>query len=348
MDRELWNRVAAWADGAHPCQSYEWGQLLTARKHKVFRIAVTHHDEPVATALVVRLRGSLMRRCALCIPWGPVMRQPRMEVVNALRAALLDLARQESALLVRMGPALCDPAVETLLAQARLAPAVFPIPSALQYQYAAVLNLRQTDEDLTAAVKPKWRYNVRLAIRRGVEVTQSASPDHLAELAFLAQQDPNRTWAVDPLRLVDLWEHLSQAGDLRLFLARFQGRPAAAALCFAYGATCWLIANPVSADHKRHMPNHLLQWEIITWARDHGYHAYHMGPVSPPFAQPEDALWGLARFKTGFGAQQIRYVGCFDMRLAPLLYRLCIHVPRAALMLSGRSGFDYPNVVALT
>jgi len=347
LDRESWNRLAAWAEGAHPCQSYEWGEFLAARKHKVFRIAVTHDGEPVATALIVRLRGEILGRCALSIPWGPVVRRYSADVLGALKAAFLDVARRESAALLRLGPAESDPCVENLIVQCGFVPARFPLRTAVQYPYGMVLNLRRSDAELVGAVKPKWRYNIRLAERRGVEVTDSASPDHMEGLALLAQQNANLVSAMHPSRLADFWEYLSQAGDLRLFVAHREGRPAAAALCLAYGAVCWLIANPVSPDQRRHMPNHLLHWRIINWARDHGYHTYHMGIGAPP-AGPDHPMWGVSRFKAGFGAQPVRYVGCFDMRLAPVLYRLCARIPSAALKLAGRTRFDYDSSVTLT
>lgn len=348
LDRESWNRLAAWAEGAHPCQSYEWGEFLAATNHRVFRVAVIHDGEPAATALVVRLRGTVLGRSALCIPWGPVLRRHSVEVLRALKTALLDAAGKEKPVLVRFGPAETDPGAEHCMTQARLVPARFHLPAAAQYRHAMVLNLRRSEDDLANAVNPKWRYNIRLAQRRGVEVTQSASPDGLEDLAYLAQQSGVPVGAVDPSRLAHLWGYLAQAGDLRLFVAHYEGRPAAAALCLAYGPTCWLIANPISQPHRVHMPNHLLQWRIISWARDHGYHSYHMGVGTEPSADPEDPLYGVARFKAGFGAQCVRYVGCFDAPTAPVLYRLCARVPAVAKRLSGRADFDYATSLTLT
>lgn len=348
LDRESWNRLAAWAEGAHPCQSYEWGEFLAARKHRVFRVAVIHDGEPAATALVVRLRGTVLGRSALCIPWGPVLRLATADVLRALKTALLDLARKEKAVLVRVGPAETDSSTEHLIGQAGLIPARFPLPTAMQYRHAMVLNLRRSDDDLASAVGPKWRYNIRLAQRRGVEVTQTASPNHLDDLVHLAQESGRPADALDPSRLADLWEYLAQAGDLRLFVARREGHPAAAALCLAYGPTCWLVANPVSPAHRAHMPNHLLQWRVINWARDHGYHSYHMGVGTEPSADSGDPLYGVARFKAGFGAQCVRYLGCFDIPTAPIVYRLCARVPSIARRLSGRTNFDYSSSVTLT
>ena len=82
-------------------------------------------------------------------------------------------------------------------------------------------------------------------------------------------------------------------------------------------------------------PNHLLVWRAVQWARERGCATYDMWGVPdevepaadgrpPETPQRHDGLWGVYRFKRGFGAQVVRYAGAYDLVLVPAtLYSLC-------------------------
>src|SRR5690606_39727339 len=94
-------------------------------------------------------------------------------------------------------------------------------------------------------------------------------------------------------------------------------------------------------------PNHALQWAAMRWARDHGATRYDFwgipdeigtlavglangrGAGTPVDAIPVDLdqlpshdLWGVYRFKQGFGGEVVRHVGTWEMGLEPVGYRL--------------------------
>jgi lipid II:glycine glycyltransferase (peptidoglycan interpeptide bridge formation enzyme) len=72
------------------------------------------------------------------------------------------------------------------------------------------------------------------------------------------------------------------------------------------------------------MPNHLMQWEMMKWAKERGCSVYDMRGVARELAtdQDESALQGLNRFKRGFGARYMEYVGESDLVYSPLWYGL--------------------------
>ena len=87
------------------------------------------------------------------------------------------------------------------------------------------------------------------------------------------------------------------------------------------------------------MPNHLLQWRMMQWARDEGCETYDFRGV--PLDRPgnDTGLEGLVRFKAGFDARYVEYVGEWDLPLSSLLYgaftRLEPVIRRARLRLRG-------------
>ena len=80
-------------------------------------------------------------------------------------------------------------------------------------------------------------------------------------------------------------------------------------------------------DDRNLMPNHLLQWETMRWARANGCTAYDLWGVpdevgidaDAPIPDPATGLWGVWRFKRGFGGRVVRYAGAWDRLAAPML-----------------------------
>ena len=71
------------------------------------------------------------------------------------------------------------------------------------------------------------------------------------------------------------------------------------------------------------MPNHLIQWEMMRWARTQGCTVYDMRGVAPEGPDvSEEGLSGLNRFKRGFGARYVEYIGEYDLILKPTWYSL--------------------------
>jgi lipid II:glycine glycyltransferase (peptidoglycan interpeptide bridge formation enzyme) len=67
------------------------------------------------------------------------------------------------------------------------------------------------------------------------------------------------------------------------------------------------------------MPNHLLHWEAIRWAKAHGCEAYDF-VGAPDKLNEQDPMWGVYRFKEGFGGRFVETIGEWDYPLRPLQY----------------------------
>jgi lipid II:glycine glycyltransferase (peptidoglycan interpeptide bridge formation enzyme) len=91
-----------------------------------------------------------------------------------------------------------------------------------------------------------------------------------------------------------------------------------------------------SNKHRNLMPTYLVQWEAISWAKAKGCQHYDLCGIPDMDEDVLEAavrdrdvlegdipeLWGVYRFKRGFGGQVIRYVGAYDYIYKPLRHRL--------------------------
>jgi lipid II:glycine glycyltransferase (peptidoglycan interpeptide bridge formation enzyme) len=69
------------------------------------------------------------------------------------------------------------------------------------------------------------------------------------------------------------------------------------------------------------MPTYLIQWEAMRWAKELGCKRYDMWGAPDKF-QKSDSLWGVYRFKRGFGGEVVRTIGAWDYPARPAVYRL--------------------------
>lgn len=76
------------------------------------------------------------------------------------------------------------------------------------------------------------------------------------------------------------------------------------------------------------MPTYLVQWEAMLWAQSQGCKTYDLWGVPDAdrdqleveFTQRNDGLWGVYRFKRGFGGDLKKSFGAWDRVYNPLLY----------------------------
>ncbi|HHS97479.1 MAG TPA: peptidoglycan bridge formation glycyltransferase FemA/FemB family protein, partial [Chloroflexi bacterium] len=208
------------------------------------------------------------------------------------------------------------------------------VPSPLdsiQPRRTLVVDLSGTEEEVLARMKQKTRYNVRLAARKGVVVREGTEADLPAFNRLMAITGARNRFGVHSPAYYERAFHLFvPRGWARLLIAEVEGEPVAALMAFALGRRSWYFYGASGDAHREKMPTYLLQWEAMRWARSLGCTEYDLWGVpdadleqlEAEFTHRRDGLWGVYRFKRGFGGKLVRTVGAWDRPLRPLLYRL--------------------------
>ena len=126
------------------------------------------------------------------------------------------------------------------------------------------------------------------------------------------------------------WHHFHPRGLAQLFLAYYEDELLAGLMAFRFGDTAYYLYGASSNRRRNRMPNHLLQWRAIQWAKQAGCTRYDFWGIPDEIgdaiardgAGREGGMWGVYRFKRGFGGQVIRTVGAFDRVFRPARYWL--------------------------
>ncbi len=197
-----------------------------------------------------------------------------------------------------------------------------------------LLDLGPGEEELLAAMKPKWRYNIRLAEKKGV-VVREAGREALGEFYRLYRATAARdSIALHPERyyarlfsLAEEWagtaagRGLDPRPDLRLYLASHNGETLAGIITLFRGKQAVYLYGASSDEKRNLMPAYALQWAAIRDAKAAGCSEYDFFGI-PPDADPEHPMAGLYRFKTGFGGRVVHRPGSWDYPLKPFSYAL--------------------------
>jgi peptidoglycan pentaglycine glycine transferase (the first glycine) len=323
-----WNSFVAAFPGGHVLQSSEWGQLKERFGWQVARVAIEGGGQWLAGAQVLFRRLPLRLRTIAYVPKGPITDWTDAEVTQTLLEALHHLCRQRRAIFLKIEP---DLAKDPTLAQRLTELGFRASPQTIQPQCTILLDLTPATEDILARMKSKTRYNIRLAVRKGVMVRGGTLNDLPGFYRLMQLTGERDGFGIHSESYYELAHQLFvPQGLAKLFLATFEDKVLAGIMAFAFGQWAWYMYGASSDEHRNLMPNYLLQWEAIQWAKERGCLTYDLWGIPDEeeevlereFLKRNDGLWGVYRFKRGFGGQVVRYLGAYDHVYSPLLYWL--------------------------
>jgi peptidoglycan pentaglycine glycine transferase (the first glycine) len=194
-----------------------------------------------------------------------------------------------------------------------------------------IVDIAPDEETILNNMKQKTRYNIRLAIRKGV-TTRLGSEDDLPTFYRLMEMTGQRDqFGVHSLNYFRAMFEIFAPARAALLLAEVEEEPVAGLLLLTHGPTAYYLFGASSNAHREKMPTYLLQWEAMRWAKAHGCNRYDLWGI--PDAEEEklesefvlrskdaSGLWGVYRYKRGFGGQIRRAVGAFDFVYNPFWY----------------------------
>jgi len=329
VEAAVWDSFVEKQASPHILQTRSWGALKSQFGWADERVGLIQDGALVAGAqLLYRRLPTGMGRLAY-VPKGPLMDWSDEEQTEDLLSILDHTARSQGAIALTVEPDLPDePTPSERLRSLGFQPS--PLGS-VQPRRTIVVDLSPEEEEILMAMKSKTRYNVRLAGRKGVTVRAGDEADLPTFHALMAATSARGDFGIHTPAYYEAAHRLFvDQNRARLLLAEVEGKPVAAVIVFALPPRSWYFYGASSNAHREKMPTYLLQWEAMRWAKSLGCTSYDLYGVPDEdketlereFTQRNDGLWGVYRFKRGFGGRLARSVGAWDRVYAPLRYRL--------------------------
>ena len=302
------------------CQSFEWEEILSREGKNIERLVVFDDDEPIAMALVEYQNILFGWRYAFC-PKGPVFSK-KLKVASEKEeaySAILDYLREKKCIFFRMEPF----AIEALIQNSK-----FQILKSIDVNPRAtlILDMNKTPEDLLSRMHQKTRYNINLAQKKNLRVSDDKNADLFMNLM-------KQTAKRDKFRLHDerhyheiIFSPLTQ--QLTVY---FESKPIATAVFAGFGDTFTYIFGASDYEYRSLMAPYLIQWEGVKMGQRYGYKFYDFFGVAPRINKQEEKDYtfdskhqyaGVTRFKQGFGGEYFETPGTFDLEITPWKYKI--------------------------
>ena len=315
-----WNAFLAKHPNTHILQSGEWGELKSAFGWDAVRIV----ESGIGAQILFR-RLPLGYTFAY-IPKGPVTADPAAAAGGKFWAEVDLVCRKNRAVFLKLEQDGWEGDGSTILPP----PASFvPSPQHVQPRSTLVIDLQGSEDEIFNRMKPKTRYNIRLAGRKEVLVHPSDDIENFHKvMAVTSQRQAFHVHSLGYYRRA--YELFHARGLCELLVADFQGQTLAALMVFGHGKSAYYLYGASSDVERNRKPTYPLQWEAVRWAHTRGFSEYDMWGIPDDAREDmddedlerEDGLWGVYRFKRGFGGSIKRAFRTLDRVYNPLLYKL--------------------------
>ena len=355
-DALRWNKLVADFPGTHVLQTNQWGVLKSYNGWHPIPQVWQEDGKVVAAALLLErtlpISGISAFARIIYVPKGPLLlnwqdKPWRFRIFEELKT----LARKRHALFIKIDPdillATGNAQDSTSLKNDSLGiQAIADLTSQgwvyskeqIQFRNTIRLDLTFSEDDLLSQMKQKTRYNIRMAQRKGVTVRIGNEDDFrllyrmYAETALRDQftiRDFNyyqKAWGlfIPPSDRHDQLEEHHITKDLPIaepFIAEVDHEPVAAVIYYRFAQQAWFFYGMSREIHRDRMPNYLLQWEAILRAKATGCTQLDFWGA-PELFNESDPLYGVYRFKAGFGGKYVRFIGAWDYPVRPFFYRM--------------------------
>lgn len=310
-----WNESAS--KHSQILQSYEWGELKSNFNWSPIYLQVGDGS----LAMILKRKLPLFNKCFFYIPRGPLVDFKDGPKVKALMRAIGQEAKKHGAVFLRIDPEIVETdlsAVETLKKEG-----FKKAKKEIQPRATFILDLTKSLDDIKAGFENKFRYNIHVAEKNNVIVEEEKSEIAIEKFYSIYKETCSRqNFIIHPISYYqNIFSILLQKGMGSVFIAYMNDLPVAGVIVFVFGDRVWYMYGASSQKARSAMPNNLIHWEIIKWAKEKGLKEYDLWgiPTKPKEGHP---LWGVYRFKKGFNAELKNFIGAYDLAYNKILYFL--------------------------
>ena len=303
-----WHQFLTQHPNAHLLQTGEWGELKSAFGWKPVRIVSGDSGVQI-----------LFRKLPLGFTVGYI---PKANFDQSLLPEIDSACKQNRAIFLKLEPDFWeDQEPDTWNLKLETSPHNIQPPRTI------LIDIKGTEEEILARMKPKTRYNTRLAEKKGVTVRAWDDIDSFHNMMLVTGgRDGFGIHSLEYYKRA--YELLHPKGLGEILVAEYEGKPLAALFVARNGHRAYYLYGASTDEERNRMPTYLLQWEAMKWAKARGCEEYDLwgipdedeATLEANFESRHDGLWGVYRFKRGFGGELKRAAQAMDRVYNPLLY----------------------------
>lgn len=325
-EEALWGKFIKKHPLATVHQTPAWGsfQAKVSSRGKYWIVVLEKDGEIIGGTLIIR-QGLPKGFSWLYAARGPLLDFDSDDIdiqIDKLLDTLKNIAKKEKSIFLRIDPPI--PAEQTLKI-----PHFKPTSHGFQPEHTLILDLEADEDKILAQMKPKGRYNIRLATKKGVQIRKTESKkqakfhDDIQKFYEILEETTIRDgFSGHKLDFYkNMVETLAEKDLATLYIAEYNGQVIAGIIATFFGDTATYYYGVSSNHHRNVMAPYLLQWTAIQEAKERGHKHYDFLGIAGS-NDPKDPWHGITQFKHKFGGQDQAYTPAQEYAFKPLLHFL--------------------------
>ena len=326
-NRKEWDEFVTSDQTSNFLQSWDFYEFYQRRGREIVR-RIAIKDGKIIGAYAGEVEAAKRGR-HLAIAGGPILDWKNEELVKAIFVDMKEQGRKLGCVFVRVRPQ-CENTEES---QQIFRTASFKkAPIYLSVEYAGVLDLTKTEDEILAGMRQRLRRALRKGAKNGIEIEKSTDPKDIKTFYDIQLQTAKRHdfYAFSEDFLTKQFESFAKNGEAVLYTAKisdekkqelgvegsnilaqnfmiFYGNEAS----YHYGVSSELGTKLSGAP--------MLHMEAMRDARKRGIKRYNFWGIVDE-NDTKHRFYGVSVFKRGFGVSELKYLPAHDLILKPLVY----------------------------
>ena len=317
VSRKEWDTFITSHSESNFLQSWDFYEFHAARGKKIVRRAVVQNDKIIAAyAGVVE---TAKRGTHLAIAGGPILDWTNEKLVKEVFADIKKVGESHHCAFVRVRPQLelSDKSLK-LMKELGLKKA----PMYLSVEYAGILDLEKSEEEILAGASQGFRRKLRKAAKFDIKITADTSEDSIREFIKLEKKHAERqkyvAFSSDWLK--KQFEAFKKGNEILIYTARLDDKILAQNFMIFYGPEASYHYGVSSQLGTKYSAAPLLHLAAMEEARKRGCIRYNLwGIVGKD--ETNHRFYGVSEFKRSFGCAEFKYTPAHDLILKPLAYQ---------------------------
>jgi len=355
IDETIWDKYIYEFPDAHFLQTSLWAEVKKENGWEPFYLLWKDaHGTILAGAMILERSEKLMNIFTVKIhycPKGPLFSMKSDDVINEVLNGLQSFSKKRNGLFIKIDPDLIteiqadkiddysflnsNPAYPELLRTKNW----IESQEQIQFRNTIIISTEKSDDELMKQMKQKTRYNIRLSERKGVQVRIGKITDLEALFQLYAETAIRDHFVIRSKKYyLNLWKKFFESGLSEALIAEFDEEILAAVIIYYFSGGAYYVYGMSSDKNRNLMATYLLQWKSIQRAREKGCKIYDFWGA-PDELNENDRMWGVYKFKLGFGGIFIRTIGAWDYPIHKIGYSIYVFVLPKLLSLMRNIGF---------
>lgn len=318
QSKEEWDDFITSFKQANFLQSWDFYEFYKNIKHQVVRRVIKSNGKIVA-AYAGEVEPAKRGR-HLAIAGGPILDWTNDILIGTVFKDMISVAKKMQCIFVRVRPQ-----IENTLESAKIFQKYHfkRAPMYLSVEFAGVLDLTKTEDEILAGMRQRSRRALRKAEKNQIKIETTTDPAAIKEFYQIELQTAKRHdfYAFSENFLTKQFEAFAKNQEAVLYIAKKDGKILAENFMIFYGSEASYHYGVSSELGTKCSGAPLLHMQAMRDARQRGITRYNFWGIVDE-NDTKHRFYGVSVFKRGFGVEELKYLPAHDLILNKVEYYL--------------------------